>query len=157
MNGTTFFRTAVTADIDRIRTLVRASYAKWVPLIGREPWPMTADYARAVREHRIDLLLRGEDLAALIEMIPRDDHLLIENVAVSPAFQRQGLGRTLMAHAEHVASTLGHNVIRLYTNQLFAENIAFYHRLGYTIDAEEQWHSGVIVHMHKSIAPSGLA
>lgn len=49
----------------------------------------------------------------------------------------------------------GHNVIRLYTNQRFAENIAFYRRLGYTIDAEEQWHSGVIVHMHKSIRHRG--
>lgn len=42
-----------------VRALARAAYAKWVPQIGREPKPMTADYDRAVAEHIIDL--REED------------------------------------------------------------------------------------------------
>jgi hypothetical protein len=75
-----------------IRVLTREAYAKWVPLIGREPLPMLADYAEAVQKHRIDLLYLAGDLAALIEMIPQTGHLLIENVAVSPAFQRRGGG-----------------------------------------------------------------
>jgi len=107
------WRRAAAADAAAVRALTRAAYAKWVPLIGREPKPMQADYDRAAREHRIDLALLDGALAGLIETIDRPDHLLIENVAVAPAFQKRGLGRRLMAHAEHLASTLGHAETRL--------------------------------------------
>lgn len=80
-------RRAGTTDVLAIRELSRAAYAKWVPLIGREPWPMTADYGRAVAEHVIDLLEVNGELVALIELIPQSDHLLIENVAVQPEQQ----------------------------------------------------------------------
>lgn len=145
-------RRAATADAPLVRTLSRDAYAKWVPLIGREPWPMTADYDAAVRDHLIDLLRVGSDTVGLIEMIPQPDHLLIENVAVAPIHQGRGHGRLLMAHAERVATSLGQAVIRLYTNQRFAENIALYLRLGYAIDHEETVPAGTVVHMVKRLA-----
>ena len=37
-------RRAVMADAPAVAALTRDAYAKWVPLIGREPKPMTADY-----------------------------------------------------------------------------------------------------------------
>jgi hypothetical protein len=49
-------------DAVAIRELTRSAYAKWVPLIGREPVPMAADYDRAVREHLIDLLFIDAEL-----------------------------------------------------------------------------------------------
>jgi hypothetical protein len=61
-------RRAVAADAQAVRALTRAAYAKWVPLIGREPLPMTADYNRAVIEHVIDLVEEDGILRALIEM-----------------------------------------------------------------------------------------
>jgi hypothetical protein len=73
-------------DAASVRELTRSAYAKWVPLIGREPIPMTADHDRAVREHMVDLLFIDAELAALIETVSRADYLLIEN-AVLPAFQ----------------------------------------------------------------------
>ena len=68
---------------------------------------MVADYAEAVRKHLIYLLCVGAELAALVETIPKTNHLLIENVAVSPAFQGRGYGRKLMAYAEELAVRLG--------------------------------------------------
>ena len=120
MSETLVLRQAKASDAAGIRKLTRDAYAKWVPLIGREPKPMTADYDEAVRNHRIDLLYLEGTLAALIETIAEADHLLVENVAVSPAFQGQGLGRKLMAHAEQLAAAAGYREIRLYTNKLFA-------------------------------------
>jgi len=78
----------------------------------------------------IDLLYLDDRLAALIEMIPLAEHLLIENVAVCPACQGRGLGRRLMAHAGKVAQSLGYSEPRLYTNKLFVENLRLYRRLG---------------------------
>ena len=145
-------RTATPADAQAIRDLTRAAYAKWVPVIGREPKPMGADYEAAVRNHRIDLLDQDGTLAALIEMIPEADHLLIENVAVAPAYQGRGLGRRLMAHAEEVAASTGRPLLRLYTNTLFAENIALYRRLRYAVDREEEFRGGTVLHMSKRVA-----
>ena len=151
MSNTEVLRQGMATDAPAIRDLTRAAYAKWVPVIGREPKPMTADYAEAVGQHRFDLLYVEGRLAALIETIPKADHLLIENVAVSPPLQGRGLGRKLMAHAEKVAASLGFSEIKLYTNKLFTENIRLYAKLGYRVDREEQFGGGVVVHMSKPI------
>lgn len=145
-------RAAAPADAAAIRDLTRAAYAKWVSVIGREPKPMGADYEAAVREHRFDLLHVAGELAALIETVDEGDQLLIENVAVSPGHQGQGLGRRLLAHAEGLAVAQGYARIRLYTNQRFEENIALYRRLGYRIDREEPVSAGVVTHMSKDLA-----
>ena len=142
-------RRATIADASAVRDLTRAAYAKWVPVIGREPKPMTADYHAAVINHLVDLLDVDGELAALIETIPEADHLLVENVAVSPSYQGRGYGRTLMDHAEKLAASLGFNETRLYTNKLFAENVQFYRKLGYRTDREEAFKGGVVVHMSK--------
>lgn len=142
---------AAAEDAGAIRSLTREAYAKWVPVLGREPLPMTANYAEAVKKHRIDLLYLDGKLAALIEMIPKADHLLIENVAVSPAFQGRGFGRKLLTHAEQVAVSLGLSVIKLFTNKLFTENLGLYQKLGYGVDREEEFRGGFVVHMSKHI------
>ena len=151
MNETMQLRRGAAADAAAIRALTREAYAKWVPLIGREPKPMAADYAQALRDHRFDLLTLDGVLAALIETIAHADHLLIENVAVSPSFQRRGLGRMLMAHAEALAVASGLGEVRLYTNKRFAENQQLYGRLGYEVDREEAFSGGVVVHMSKRV------
>jgi GNAT superfamily N-acetyltransferase len=143
-------RQGVATDAAAIRDLTRAAYAKWVPLIGREPKPMTADYAEALREHRFDLLYVEGRLVALIETIRGADHLLIENVAVAPSHWGRGFGRKLLAHAEQMAASLGLSETRLYTNKLFAENVQLYGKLGYRVDREE-FNGGVVVHMRKPV------
>jgi N-acetylglutamate synthase-like GNAT family acetyltransferase len=148
-------RRAVASDAAAIRELTRAAYARWAAAIGREPTPMTADYDERVREHRIDLLHVGNQLAAIIEMVAEADHLLIENIAVLPAFQGRGYGRRLMAHAETVAMSLGLHEMRLYTNKLFAENVQLYQRLGYQVDREEPFKESYTVYMSKPLHPMG--
>src|SRR3569623_902047 len=62
-------RRAVPADAKALASLTRAAYEKRIPVIGRAPKPMTADYEVAVQEHLIDLLLVDGDLVALVECI----------------------------------------------------------------------------------------
>ena len=145
-------RRATATDAHIVRELTRAAYAKWVPIIGREPKPMTADYDIAVRDHRIDLLEIDGTLTGLIEMVDGQDHLLIENIAILPAFQSQGLGRQLMAHAETVAVALGHAQTRLYTNKAFADNVRLYLALGYQVTREAPIGDGVVLHMSKVVS-----
>lgn len=152
MNDSMTLRRAGPADAAAVLALTRAAYAKWVPLIGREPKPMTADYAVAIRDHIVDLYEREGALLALIEMIPTPEHLLVENVAVHPDAQATGLGDQLMRHAEQVARSLGLHELQLYTNVAFTANIDFYARRGFTEFRRETFPGGAVaVHMRKHL------
>ncbi len=154
LHAATGIRRALPSDAPAVRELTRAAYDKWVPIIGREPTPMTVDYDARVRDHRTELLHVDGRLAALIELVPEADHLLIENVAVLPACQGQGHGRRLLAHAEMVAASLGLSALRLYTNPLFAGNVQLYGRIGYQVDRKEPFKGGVTVYMSKQLHPA---
>ncbi len=114
---------------------------------------MTADYDAAVRNHVVDVLRLDGKMAALIEMKPEPDHLLVVNVAVSPDHQGQGYGRALLTHAEEFARSLGLRELRLYTSVYLTENVRLYERVGYKVDREEEasLHLGVFVHMSKRL------
>jgi len=146
-----FWRRGRAGDAAAIAALTRAAYAKWVPVIGREPKPMTADYDEALRHHCFDMLFLSGQPVALIETVVEADHLLIENIAVSPSHQGQGLGRRLVVRAEERAAALGLVEVRLYTNKLFVENLRFYARLGYQVYSEVAFMGGFAVHMRKPI------
>ncbi len=147
-------RIAVTEDADAIRALTRKAYAKWVPVIGREPLPMSADYEEAIRAHRFDLLFVDRRLVGLIETSPQPGALLIVNVAVAPSQQGRGYGGLLLRHAEALASSLGFLETRLYTNEKFAANVALYRRFGYQLDRVEAFMGGTVLHMSKRL-PAG--
>ena len=113
---------------------------------------MSADYAAAIATHQLWVVDGEAGLAAVLELIPEEDHLLVENIAVDPARQGSGLGRRLMAFAEAEARRQGFREIRLYTNANFAENIAFYRRLGYRVTTQEPYKESIVVFMSKTLA-----
>jgi len=117
---------------------------------------MTADYTLAVRTRRFDLLEREGQLIALIETILYPDHLWVENLAVSPKHQGQGLGQRMMAHAECIGRMLGHTEIKLVTSPAFTGNVDFYRRRGFAIEREEPFRGGVAVYLHKPLLASEL-
>lgn len=142
---------AAARDVEIIKRLTRSAYGKWVPLIGREPLPMTVDYAVALQSHRFDLLVDRKRVVGLIETVLQDRYLLIVNVAVEPGSQGRGFGRRLVAHAESLASASGLESVRLYTNIRFVENIRLYASLGYEVEREEKLNNGIAVHMTKTL------
>lgn len=143
------------ADAPAVRQLVRDAYAKWVPIFGREPTPMLADYDKAVREHEVDLLHLEGVMVAVIELIIRPDEVFIENIAVAPDHYGRGLGRRLIAHAEARAKELGLQRLCLLTGQIMESNVRLYQSLGFQIDRTEPFKEGFTVYMSKDLA--GLA
>lgn len=146
------WRIADVTDAEIIRSLTRAAYAKWVPLIGREPKPMLADYSIALAQNRFDLLYAQEKLVGLIETLPPRDHLFVENIAVAPEWQGQGTGHRLLERAEQIAVAAGINEIRLNTNAAFKENIRLYRRVGYALIGSTEITDGAVVHMSKRLS-----
>lgn len=151
----TKLRRATLADSATVRDLTRLAYAKWIPLIGREPRPMTVNYDRAVVDHMIDLYEIDGEAVALIEVVPQVQHLLIENIAVRPNHQGRRIGELLLNHAETIARSLYLAELWLYTNAAFISNIEYYTRRGFQeLHREPFPDGGVTVHMKKLIGPA---
>jgi ribosomal protein S18 acetylase RimI-like enzyme len=125
-------RPASASDVAALRAVAEAAYRGYVPRIGRPPAPMTADYAAAVASGTVWVAARDDAVVGLLVLLPRPDHLLLENVAVLPGEQGRGTGSQLLAFAEEQARQRGLPEIRLYTNEAMTGNIAYYRRRGYT-------------------------
>mgnify|MGYP002721064803 FL=1 len=124
-------RRATPADQPEVEALIDAAYRHYIPRIGARPGPMQDDYAQLIEAGQV--LLHGAPgaLQAVLVLIPQEDALLLDNIAVSPAAQGQGLGRRLLDHAEAVARAAGYKAIKLYTHELMTENRAIYAKTGY--------------------------
>jgi ribosomal protein S18 acetylase RimI-like enzyme len=124
-------RPAAEPDVPVLAAIAAEAYRVYVPRIGREPAPMTADYAEAVRSGLTWAAVRDDEVVGLLVLAVRPDHLLLENVAVLPSAQGAGVGARLLALAEDEARARGLREIRLYTNEAMTENLAYYPRRGY--------------------------
>jgi GNAT superfamily N-acetyltransferase len=122
-------RRATDADLPAIRSIVKAAYARYLDRMDRPPAPVLNDYRAATAAGQVWVL--GEPVIGVIVLMSEEDGLLVENVAVSPADQGKGYGRTLMEFAEQQARSRGLRRLTLYTNEIMTENLAIYSRLGY--------------------------
>jgi ribosomal protein S18 acetylase RimI-like enzyme len=147
----TNLRKAGPADVAAISMLTDAAYSGYIPLIGRKPQPMLADYARMVVDNTIYVLTIGECLAGVLVLVNEPDSLLIYSVAIHPDYQGQGFGRQLLALAEQQAIEAGYSSIRLYTNEHFTYNIELYQWLGYQETGREPLLGSNLVHMRKQL------
>jgi len=119
-------RPATQSDLPYIKNSAEAAYGPYVPVIGRKPAPMVADFASLIDQDSVWVCDGG-----FIVMFAQGDVLHIENVAVHPDMQGQGFGRRLMSFAEDHARSLGLACVELYTNAKMTGPLALYPRLGY--------------------------
>jgi N-acetylglutamate synthase-like GNAT family acetyltransferase len=144
-------RPATSADVPAIEAIVERAYSVYVERIGGRPGPMDHDYADRVRRGLVSVADDGR-VAGLIVLMVAADHLLIENVAVDPERQREGIGGTLLAYAEDQARRHALGELRLYTNAAMTENLARYARLGYVEDGRRTEHGFTRVFMSKRLS-----
>ena len=114
-----------------MRALVRAAYAHYVPLLGREPAPMVDDYAARIAAGQAWLLEEDEQLIGALVLEDSDAGLLLDNIAVAQTARGKGHGRAMMAFAEAETRRRGHARLWLYTNEKMVGNIALYTSLGF--------------------------
>jgi ribosomal protein S18 acetylase RimI-like enzyme len=128
----TELRPAGRDDIVLLSALAREAYAKYVPLIGREPAPMNTDYARHVDAGEVVVAVEQAQLVGFLMLTVQADRLQVNNLAVRPQAQGRGVGRLLLDHAETRAAELDLSALTLYTNVAMLDNLALYAHLGYT-------------------------
>ena len=125
-------RTARPEDRVAVEAIVIAAYSIYVERIGKPPGPMLDDYAGLIAAGAVSVLEDPDGaVAAILVLLPKPDHLLLDNIAAHPDRQGRGLGRRLIAFAESEARRRGYAELRLYTHETMTENIALYTRLGF--------------------------
>jgi ribosomal protein S18 acetylase RimI-like enzyme len=124
-------RNATADDAATIRIIARAAYGKYVPRIGREPAPMIADFAAEIAAQHVVVMEAAGKVGGYMIAWPEADAYFIDNIAVDPRSQGEGLGRRLIDHAVAEANRLRLPALRLYTNALMTENLAMYAHIGF--------------------------
>jgi ribosomal protein S18 acetylase RimI-like enzyme len=119
-----------------VAALVDAAYRHYIERIGRPPGPMTEDYAEVIRDRQVTVAEEAGEIVGVVVTGLGEQGFLLDNVAVHPAHQGKGIGKTLLGHAEADARRAGFDSIYLYTNEKMTENRALYARLGY-VEYEE--------------------
>ena len=124
-------RAATADDVSAITQIVGQAYRHYIARMGKPPGPMLDDYAARVLEGVLWVLEERAVIAGVIVLLPTTDHLLLDNIAVSPSRQGLGLGRRLLAFAEAEALRRGYHEIRLYAHKAMVENQRLYASIGY--------------------------
>jgi GNAT superfamily N-acetyltransferase len=125
-------RPAIPADRPAIEEIVRDAYSPYIDRVGRQPGPMLDDYEALIRAGRVYVVEMESVIKGFLVLVPEQDAMLLDNVAVAPTARGTGIGRSLLEYAERSARTAGYRCIRLYTHETMTENIALYSRIGYT-------------------------
>lgn len=124
-------RRAELQDAHSLAHCVHAAYQQYLPRMGKLPGPMLADYAQEIAQHQVWVAEeQGQILGGLVLILQRD-HMLLDNIAVDPAYQGRGVGRALLEMADAEAFAQGYRELRLYTHETMTENIAMYARIGW--------------------------
>jgi N-acetylglutamate synthase-like GNAT family acetyltransferase len=144
-------RPAVLSDAAAVAELVNAAYQHYVPRIGMLPGPMTRDYEKVIGEEQVTIAERDGTMVAVLALDVTEEGFLIDNVAVHPSCQGNGLGHDLLRLAESRAREAGYTSIYLYTHEKMTENQARYARFGYAEYLRRTDNGLTRVYMRKSL------
>ncbi len=112
---------------------------------------MLDDYAQVIWQHDVFVLEVDQSVIGTVVLIRKGQGILLDNVAVDPAYQGKGCGRRLIEFAEAEARRQGFAQLDLYTHECMRENIAMYKRLGYAETERRSEHGYERVYMRKRL------
>ncbi len=124
-------RPATPADAPVIRHIARAAYTQYIAAIGREPAPMVADFEGQIADGSVHVAEGDGRVTGFIVFFGQQDTMMLENVAVDPAFAGAGIGKALIDLCENAARAAGKASVTLYTNVAMTANQSLYPHLGY--------------------------
>jgi N-acetylglutamate synthase-like GNAT family acetyltransferase len=124
-------RLAKPADVPGMTACVCEAYIHYIERIGKQPAPMLESYAEVIEHNQVHVAVSGNSVVGVLVLTRTDEGFCLDNVAVRPMVQGQGVGRKLLELAESEASCQGFDSIYLFTNALMTENRALYSKIGY--------------------------
>ncbi len=151
----TAIRRGAAGDAAAAAAITSAAYRPYIERIGREPAPMGADFGALIAAGDVWVATDHDRVVGVLVLRVQETALLLESVAVDPAHQGHGIGRSLIDHAERGARDAGLGSVDLYTNALMTENLRLYPSLGYDLVDRRREDGFDRVFFRKSLAPGG--
>jgi GNAT superfamily N-acetyltransferase len=149
---TDMIRLAEASDEPEIRDCAEQAYARYVPMIGRKPAPMVADFVAQIAAGMVYVATDDQaTFQGFIVFYAEEEHILLENVAVLPSAAGRGVGRALISFCEDAARQRGMNGVHLYTNEKMTDNLSIYPKLGYVKVAQRTEDGFKRVYYEKSL------
>lgn len=126
------FRSATVDDAELVRTISANAYIPaYEGVTGTIPLPAQEDYTGRILNGDVWIAEVDGVAAGVLVVEEGDSFLMVYSIAVSPQYQRRGLGIALLAHAESYAAAKSLREIRLYTNKRMVRNVALYEHYGF--------------------------
>ena len=147
-------RKAVAEDADAISACVVAAYRHYIERMGKPPGPMLDDYQQVILQHEV-FVAETSILIGVLVLIRSNSGILLDNLAVRPAYQNHGLGRRLVRLAESEALAMGYDAINLYTHECMTENLAYYRSMGYEETGRRQENGYDRIYLRKALSGPG--
>ena len=145
-------RLATGEDLKTVEKIIHDAYTKYLDRIGKKPVPMLDDYRDLIQRQLVHVIEEDKVIRGVIVLVPQDQYMLVETIAVLPAYQGKGYGRKLLDFADDFAKAQGYTEVRLYTHEKMTENQAIYRHLGwleYTRRTEDGYKR---IYMKKTLA-----
>lgn len=142
---------ADTGDVDAMGACVHDAYRHYIRRMGKVPGPMLDDYAYRVENNHTYVIKSHDRVIALLVLIEDENGMLLDNIAVHPDAQGQGIGKKLMAFAEDLAVRSGYTRITLYTHVTMTESFEMYKQLGYVVSEKKTVDGYQRIYMEKAL------
>lgn len=124
-------RPAIPQDAPHLARIAGEAYSPYIPLMGREPAPMGADYAAHIAQDTCFVVMSDEQLVGFAVLISKADGWWLETIATAPDHQGKGAGAALLAYAEAFLRAEGLSSYQLYTNEVMSGPYDWYSRSGF--------------------------
>ena len=124
----------MTTEVPAIKLIARKSFERYVPLIGKPPAPMNADFSVHVLKATVFIAQSEKKQGSVLGyaiILKRDGEWLLDNIVVSPEAQGRGVGSALIVACETFLQKRGVQRYHLYTNQTMEQNLACYPEIGF--------------------------
>ncbi len=135
--GELVFEPAQPVETAAVEDLCRAAFAPYVARLGRQiPDDGYSGLPQAMAEGRVWVARRGGQLVGAVVRSEVGDAWKLEDVVVSPAVQRGGIGSRMLARTETLAREQGVRRLSLDTAKMMTHLIHWYTRNGFEIVRE---------------------
>ncbi len=138
-------------DVDAIGACVNDAYRHYIQRMGKVPGPMLDDYAGRVKNDHTYVIKSRDRVIGLLVLIEDEKGMLLDNIAVHPDVQGQGIGKRLMDFAEDLVVRSGYTRITLYTHVTMTESFALYKHLGYAVSERKTVDGYRRIYMEKTL------
>jgi ribosomal protein S18 acetylase RimI-like enzyme len=141
---------ATFSDAPNLVRLAHEAYRHYIGRIGRPPAPMLADFNRHIIDDTVFIAINGV-ICGYVVLCYDAGCWRLDNIAVAPSSQGQGIGAALIRHSESLMAKRGGISYQLYTNELMHENINWYQNTGFCEIARREDHGFKRVYFEKTI------